>query len=104
MANRDLAIGMVALDMPSTIVYGRKTVTTSGTEVALAASTPLKHGVTVKALLANTNNVYVGLNGVTTLTGFQLDAGQEIFLKVDNLATVFIDADTNGEGVSFVGS
>ncbi len=104
MANRDLAIGMVALDVPSTLVYGRKTVTASGTEVALAASTALKHGVTVKALLGNSNNIHVGLNGVTTSTGFQLDAGQEIFLKVANLATVYIDADTNGEGVSFIGS
>lgn len=87
----------------ATIVHGQKTVTTAGTEEALGASTALSSGVRIKALHANTGFVYVGANPVTSSTGFVLDAGEEVFLEVANLATVYIDVSVNGEGVSYLG-
>lgn len=59
----------------------------------------------VKALLANTNNIYVGnVNGdVASTNGLELDAGEVIiFNYVGDLNNIWIDADTNGEGVTWL--
>ena len=90
--------------LPTTIIHGLKTVTTAGTEVALTTSKMLKDGVTVKALAANTGTIYVGLNPVTSLTGYPLAAGQSIYIKIHNSSLIYIDASVNGEGVAYIGS
>ena len=95
--------GVVTVSPATAIVHGKTVVAAAGTEVPLGSSTPLTYGVRIKALAGNTNNVYVGANPVTSLTGFVLDAGEEVFLEVANLATVFVDVDTNGEGVTYIG-
>ena len=60
----------------------------------------------VKALLANTNNVYVGNDGandVTSANGLELAAGDSIiFDHVGNLGSIWLDVDTNGEGVAWL--
>ena len=96
------AISSVAI--PTTIYHGQKTVTTAGTEVALASSQAILSGVRIKALAANTGIIYVGANPVTSSTGFALAAGEEVFVEVANLATVYIDSSVNGEGVSYIAS
>ena len=96
------AISSVAI--PATIYHGQKTVTTAGTEVALAASQAILSGVRIKALATNTGDIFVGANPVTSSTGFVLDAGEEVFVEVANLATVYIDSSVNGEGVSYIAS
>jgi hypothetical protein len=86
------------------IGHGVKTVTTAGTDVALATATVAKW-VTIQAQTDNSGFVAVGASGVdateATGTGVLLDAGQSITLAVDNLADVFIDSTVNGEGVRF---
>lgn len=94
----------VANALPTTVRHGKTTVTTAGTEVALAASQALQSGVRIKALAANTGIIYVGGNPVTNLTGYELAPGEEVFVEVDNLATVFIDASVNSQGVSWIGA
>ena len=86
---------------PASIFNGQKTVAATGTAEAIAA-TQAANGVTIKALAANTNPVYVGNSGVTTSNGYELAAGEAVFLEVDDLAKVFVDVTTNGEGVSFL--
>jgi hypothetical protein len=86
-------------------ISGQKTVTAAGTAEALG--TALIHGpLMIKALLANTNNVYVGNDGagdVTSANGLQLDAGEVVvFNHVGSLSNIVIDVDTNGEGVSWI--
>jgi hypothetical protein len=87
-----------------TALSGQKTVTTAGTAVVLGAQR-IDGPLTVKALLANTNNIYIGNDGagdVTSGNGYELDAGDVItFQYVGNLASLWLDADTNGEGVSW---
>jgi hypothetical protein len=79
----------------------QKNVTTAGTEVALASSTTQAYFVRIKAKHGNTNMIYVGANPVTSSTGYVLDAGNEIELPgIVDLSKIYIDADTNGEGVS----
>ena len=57
----------------------------------------------VKAELDNTNNIYVGNDGagdVASTNGMALDAGEVIiFNYVGDLDNIWIDADTDTEGV-----
>lgn len=83
---------------------GKTTVTTAGVGVALG-SQPINGPLMVKALLANTNNIYVGGSDVdkTSKNGLELDAGEVvIFSYVGDLANIWIDSDTNNEGVSWI--
>tara|TARA_Y100000310_G_scaffold181482_1_gene181436 strand:+ start:845 stop:1183 length:339 start_codon:yes stop_codon:yes gene_type:complete len=88
-------------DSPSTLVNGQNTVAAAGTAEALAGSTSIL-GVTIKALRTNTGNIYVGDSSVDSTNGFVLRRGSSVFLAFDNLADIYIDADTSGEGVSYI--
>jgi hypothetical protein len=88
-----------------TIGHGVKTVTTAGTDVALAASTTCKR-VTVQAQTDNTGLIAVGASGVdateATGTGIILYAGDSVELDIDNLADIYIDSTVDGEGVRYI--
>lgn len=63
------------------------------------------NGVFIKALRANTGNVYVGNDGagdVTTSNGFELDAGEVILIQVSNLSDLWFDAGTSGDDVCWI--
>lgn len=98
------AKGQALVSLPSAAYSGQKTVTTAGTAEALASTQALASGVFVKALAANTGDIYVGNSDVAAANGFVLAAGDLVFIEIDDLATVFIDAAENGEGVSYLGS
>jgi len=97
------AIGRVGHDITG-IGHGVKTVTTAGTDVALAASTTCKK-VDIQAQTDNTNIIAVGGSGVdatiATGTGIVLYPGETYSLEIDNLADVYIDSLVNGEGARF---
>jgi len=84
---------------------GVKTVSTVGSDEALAVSTAAKL-VIIQAQTDNTNKIAVGATGVdatvATGTGIILDPGDTITLPVDNLNDVYIDALVAGEGVRYV--
>src|SRR3990167_5920182 len=90
---------------PTSLGDNRKTVTTPGTAVALAASTSCKR-VHVQALAENTDVVVVGGSTVVaasgTRRGVALTPFNTITIQVDNLADVFIDSIVSAEGVSFI--
>lgn len=96
--------GEVASEMPA--YSGQKTVTTAGTEVALAASGDPECSVQVKALTTNTGLVYVGNAGdgtVSSSTGFPLSAGESVvFGYVAHLTDILVDSAVNGEGVAWI--
>jgi len=79
------------------ILAGQQSVTASA--VALATNTTKE--VCVKALLANTINVYVGPSGVTTSTGLELGPGDSYCTRVTNTNALFVIASTTGAGVSW---
>lgn len=91
-------------DAPSTLVHGQNTVAAAGTEEDLATTQALEQGVYVKALAANTGLVYVGSGTVSSADGYELSAGEQVFIPVADIATVAIDAAVNGEGVSYIGA
>uniref|UniRef100_A0A6M3XKH5 Uncharacterized protein n=1 Tax=viral metagenome TaxID=1070528 RepID=A0A6M3XKH5_9ZZZZ len=97
------AIGKVGHDITG-IGDGVTVVTTAGTDVALASSTPAKL-VIIQAQTDNVNKIAVGATGVdavvATGTGIILDPGDTITLPCDNLADIFIDALASGEGCRY---
>lgn len=92
------------VQLPQTIYNGQNTVASAGTAEALAASQILLSGVIVKALAGNAGLVYVGDSSVASTNGFELSAGEQVFIEVDNLASVYIDSAENDDGVSYIGS
>ncbi len=87
------------------LVHGQETVDANGTAQAITGTaTALKHGAFIKALEGNTGNVYVGDSDVSATNGYELGPGDVVFLPILNLATVYIDAATNDDGVSFLGT
>jgi hypothetical protein len=85
-------------------ISGEKTVTTSGTALALESTFKLARSLTIRAKAGNTNQIYVGGPDVTTSTNDGLDSGESLSINpvqgID-LSLVFIDVDTDGEGVDF---
>ena len=85
---------------------GQKDVTSHGTAVQLPSVTvPAGFSAIVQAKPANTNNIYFGnskANAESSTARFdKLGPGDGIELQVTNLDLVWIDADTNGEGISY---
>ena len=95
---------MAASNSP-TLVSSEKTVSASGTAEALSSSQRVK-SVTVIAKTGNTGQVYVGGSDVASTTndglapGDALEVGSEGWLDLND---IYVDADTNGEGVDFYG-
>lgn len=66
-----------------------------GAEVAVAAignSQLLNHSVNLKAAAGNSDIIYVGGSGVTIITGYELSAGNELILFIDDPAKVYVIA------------
>lgn len=79
------------------ILSGQQAV--NGTAASLANNTVKE--VCVKALLANTSNVYVGPTGVTTGTGLELGPGDSYCTRVTNTNALFVIAAGAGPSVSW---
>jgi hypothetical protein len=83
---------------------GQVTVTTPGTAVEVIDSDLSAFVITIKAFADNTGNIYVGDEDVDSDTGFILDAGEEVTLFINNKTnTLYIDAGTGSDGVSYIG-
>ena len=84
---------------------GQKTVAATGVAEVLGSQV-INGPLMIKALLANTNNAYIGNDGagdVASTNGLELDAGEVVvFDFVGNLSSLWVDVDTNGEGVSWI--
>lgn len=72
------------------MAYGQKTYTTTAAQLSSAVTTPVGK-VKIKAAPGNSDNLYVGLSsGVTSSTGWILDANEEIELEVNTLGEVWV--------------
>lgn len=85
-----------------------KLVATAGTRVALSSTKLMSSHVLIKARPNNSGIVYVGGSDVAAANGYHLAANAEVKLsdliapnsnELLNLADVYIDAATNGDGV-----
>lgn len=88
------------------IQHGQDSVSTAGTAEALNGGTTVTTGangeLAIRADSGNAGNIYVGDSDVDSSNGFVLGAGESISLPVADVADVHIDADNNGEGVSWI--
>lgn len=83
--------------------HGQNTdIDSSADEQIVVGSNPAVKGVIVKALPGNTGIVYVGLTGVTTITGFPLEAGETVTIPVDDANKVYARADADNQGVAWI--
>lgn len=97
---------MSAYENPGTsLVCGRKTVSTGGTAEALASATTVRE-VIITAETDNTGYVVVGPSTVVaslaTRKGTPLAAGSSMTLEIDNLSKVYLDVTVNGDGVTYL--
>ncbi len=93
----------VSVAPPSTPYNGQNTIASAGTREALASSQVLGQGVWVKALTTNGGLMFVGGSTVSAGNGYPLAAGESVFVPTANLASVYIDAATTGNGVAYLG-
>ena len=86
--------------------HGQQSVSSAGTAEALSTSSDLSVGsgaeVAIRANDDNTGSIYVGGSDVDSSNGFVLSAGESVALQVADVSDVYIDADTTGEGVSWI--
>ena len=83
---------------------GEKTIDASGTAERLVAVSQRAKSVTIIAKTGNVGQVYVGGSDVATTTNDGFAAGESIAIEPDgwlDLTDIFLDVDTNGEGVDF---
>lgn len=87
---------------------GVKTVATAGTRVALASGNIWARALKITAPSTNTGAVYIGESDVDPTHGFLLPPGASINfsdsgldIPAVNLSSVYADAATNGDQVTF---
>ena len=76
------------------------TVATAGTRVRL--TTQAAKAISIAALPANTDNIFVGDVTVDSSNGRILAPGDALDLAVDDVGRLYIDAAIDGEGVSYL--
>lgn len=86
----------------STIAMGEQTVDAAGTAQALSTTSAIKY-IFIKALSGNTGIVYIGSSTVETTDGLELLPGESTgWFPISDVATVYVDADNNDDGVRFL--
>ena len=86
------------------LLAGEKTVAIAGTAEPLVATSQRVKSLVVIAKNGNTNQVYLGGADVASTTNDGLDAAESVTIEAVgwlDLADIFLDVDTNGEGINF---
>lgn len=103
-----IADGIVPIDKTS-FTTGSKNGLGGTAEPMTISSYPLRRGVVVKASSVNAGRVYVGdsvnvtQNTDANMDGFELSAGESIFLPLTNINLVYLVASQSGQKVFWWG-
>jgi len=96
---------MAASESP--VLYSsEKVVAAAGTRVALVSASKRVKSVVIIAKAANAGQVYIGGSDVDNAVNDGLDAGESLTIQAVgwfDLTDIYIDADTNNDGVDFYG-
>lgn len=89
------------------LAFGEQTVSAAGTAEALngggAQAVPSGYAVLMQGrVAADGDEVYVGDSTVGSGDGYPLDDGQVVSVGVEDVSTLFVDADTAGDGVRWI--
>lgn len=91
--NLDVNIGAVEVEVPiSSLSAGKTSQQTIGTSAVQVSITPLanRRSVSFKSLSSNTDTIYIGfISGVTSGSGWPLDAGESMDLELDDTASFY---------------
>lgn len=90
----------VSQSSPTTVGNGGKAVTTAGTAEALGGDVTTKE-IIVTAKDTNTGKVFIGGTGVSATSGMYIYPGQGERFSISNLNKIYIDVETDGEGVQY---
>jgi hypothetical protein len=97
---------MILSNPVGTLGTGRKVVTSAGTAETLVDGSKIVASVAIQAETDNTNNVAVGDANVVAAAGSErgliLAAGESTTMSINDLVRVYVDAVTNGEGVTYL--
>jgi len=96
-------VPLVTLDLsrivPASAVYTlRVTVPIAGERVQLPDRQC--RSASIKALVGNAGEVYIGHELIDSSDGFPMAAGDSLDLAIDNLRRLYIDAANNGDGIA----
>lgn len=102
-----VSLGGVDVDeVFDTVNYGSDTVSAAGTAEALNSGTSLSvpqgAELVVAAKEGNSGKVYVGDSSVDSTSGFPLDPKDAVGLKIADVSSVYIDVETDGDGVNWI--
>lgn len=82
---------------------GQKTITTAGTKERITDQHISIAQILIRALTDNTGQIYIIFSETKTGSeGYTLDAGENVTIPIDDLSKIYLDAETNGEGVCFI--
>ena len=95
-------LGTIGISRPTTFISGRSTITTGVTGLYPAGYTTIS-GINIKSSSSNTDLIYINSDGVASI-GYELDPGQNIFLNVQNLNTIYLRARTSSQLISYMAS
>lgn len=87
---------------PAAIRNGNAVVGTTASQMTATSTTVRK--VYLKAPSTNTGIVYVGAAGVTTTTGYELQAGQSVELEISNLNLIYVIASAAAQAIRWLGA
>ena len=96
--------GGTSASVPTVIKSGKVAVDVPGTAVVLGEATSKTKKITISASFNNAGIVWVGDSAVSATNGIgvPLLQGATYQLEINNLASIFIDAENAGDAVSFV--
>ena len=83
------------------VTFGQNTIGTAGTAEVLGATQNVK-SCSMRANTGNTGNLYIGDSTVDSANGRILDASDPLDLDIDSTDDIYIDADTDGDGYSYI--
>jgi hypothetical protein len=100
LATDQLRVDVITPFTPTSTGNDQVTVAAAGTAEQLPDQSC--KAVSIAALPTNTGYVYLGDSGVDSTNGRVLAAGDAIDVAIDNLNRLYVDADVNGEGISYL--
>lgn len=90
-------------DVASTFKHGQNTDIDSGAdEQIVVATNAATRGVVIKAMPENTGIIYIGLSGVTSTTGFPLEAGETVTIPVDDADKIYALASIDNQALAWI--
>lgn len=91
------------IKLPAALHHGEVTIDQPNASKPLAGSQViLGDGVEIRAPMTNDGNVYIGDSQVTRSDGHALPPERVIFVKIDDLSKIHVDADNGGDSITYI--